>query len=178
MGTRYHALTVFSGNGIERILRIQVGVSEPTKNPNNKTKVNQYFAIWDTGATGSVITKKVVDDLKLFSIGQVNVNTASGQDKSNTYLINMYLPNKVLFSGLRVTEAKLIGNIEVIIGMDIISKGDFAVNSFDGYSSYSFRIPSLEYIDYTTKPIPIRQQRKEMQRQHKKRRPKPASTKK
>lgn len=36
----------------------------------------------------------------------------------------------------------------VIIGMDIISKGDLAITNFGGRTVLSFREPSLETIDY------------------------------
>ena len=32
---------------------------------------------------------------------------------------------------------------DIIIGMDIISKGDFAVSNLNGKTSFSFRIPSF-----------------------------------
>ena len=37
---------------------------------------------------------------------------------------------------------------EVIIGMDIISKGDLAITNFDGKTTITFREPSMETIDF------------------------------
>lgn len=37
---------------------------------------------------------------------------------------------------------------EMLIGMDIISHGDFAFTNQDGKSCFSFRIPSKTKIDY------------------------------
>lgn len=172
-----HASLTLVSRGIQRLLPLEVGISEAIQQPNDSTTIKGYQGIWDTGATGSVITKKVADQLKIFSIGLVDVNTASGAERSNSYLINMYLPNKVVIPGIRVTEGKLMGGFEVLIGMDVISLGDFVINNFDGHTSYSFRIPSLEFVDYTKKPAPIRQQRKEMKRQQAKRLPKIPPTK-
>jgi len=33
--------------------------------------------------------------------------------------------------------------------MDIINRGDFIINNMGGATSFSFRIPSLERVDYT-----------------------------
>lgn len=39
-------------------------------------------------------------------------------------------------------------NVEVIIGMDIINRGDFAVSNRNGATTFSFRIPSVESFDF------------------------------
>ena len=44
-------------------------------------------------------------------------------------------------------EAELSG-IEVLVGMDIIGKGDFAVTSRGMNTIFSFRMPSLTHIDF------------------------------
>lgn len=45
-----------------------------------------------------------------------------------------------------------IGNegIHVLVGMDIISLGDFATSCKDGQTAFTFRIPSLEDADYVS----------------------------
>jgi len=84
------------------------------------------------------------------------VSTASDERlATNTYMVNIWLPNKVVFGELRVTEGKLSGETEVLIGMDIISSGDFAVTNYDGKTVFTFRFPSAECIDFVKK---IRQQ--------------------
>ena len=57
---------------------------------------------------------------------------------------------------VRVTEVQLIPDDNVadnkqpqlLIGMDIIDLGDFAVTNADGITAFSFRIPSVEEIDF------------------------------
>lgn len=41
-----------------------------------------------------------------------------------------------------------LGDVDMLIGMDVISKGDFAVTNVGGITTFSFRIPSQETIDY------------------------------
>ena len=52
------------------------------------------------------------------------------------------------FRGLPVNLGRLSGEAEVLIGMDIINRGDFAVTNRDGRTKFSFRIPSQADIDF------------------------------
>jgi hypothetical protein len=64
------------------------------------------------------------------------------------FLVNVRLPNGIAFSGIQVTKGNLGDDIDVLIGMDIITAGDFAITNADGKTCMSFRIPSLKKIDY------------------------------
>jgi len=78
----------------------------------------------------------------------VILSTASGETIANTYIVNICLPNKVVFCELKVTEGKLQGENEVLIGMNIISRGDFAVSGYDSKIVFTFRSPQAECIDF------------------------------
>ncbi|MBF0592760.1 MAG: hypothetical protein HQL02_11805, partial [Nitrospirae bacterium] len=61
----------------------------------------QYKALWDTGATNSVITQRVVDELSLKPIGMTFVNTASHSKlKVEMYDIWVYLPSYVFLPNI------------------------------------------------------------------------------
>lgn len=108
----------------------------------------QYNALWDTGATKSCITQQVVDDLQLLPTGYTTIIHADGITPDvPTYSVSIQLPNGVEIDYLTVSCAKLTG-FQVLIGMDIISKGDFAITNFNGKTTFSFRIPSIEKIDF------------------------------
>lgn len=134
------ARSLITGCGVSEAYDTALGGTLPA--------VLQYEAIWDTGATGTVITAKVANDLGLKPTGIVTSNHAGGSDQVNTYLVNVYLPNKICVVGVQVTEAKLSGNTEMLIGMDIISLGDFSVTNYQGKTCFTFRIPSIKTIDY------------------------------
>ncbi len=104
---------------------------------------------WDTGATGTCISKEVVSKLQLVPIGKINVHTPSGIGIMNQYIVNLILNNEVMFGNWVVMDSE-IGNqgIDVLIGMDIISNGDFALSNYEGRTQFSFRIPSQEHIEY------------------------------
>lgn len=106
-------------------------------------------AQWDTGATGTCISKEIVSQLELQPTGMINVQTPSGIGTMNKYMVNLILNNEIKIMNLVVMDSE-IGNqgIDVLIGMDIISIGDFAVSNFDGKTQFSFRIPSQEHVEY------------------------------
>lgn len=64
-------------------------------------------------------------------------------------LVNIYLPNEVAFAGVRVTKG-VLGDVDLLIGMDIISQGDFSVTCPQGKTKFSFRLPSQANIDFVT----------------------------
>lgn len=118
-------------------------------NPSDRPIVKEYNAIWDTGATGSVISERVINELGLKPIGIQQVHTASSEGAIvvNEYMINVMLPNNVGFAYIHVTEGKLNG-FDMLIGMDIITRGDFAVTHRDGKTKFSFQMPSTHDIDF------------------------------
>ncbi|GAI78519.1 unnamed protein product [marine sediment metagenome] len=141
---------------MSRVLQNEVHITDAFK-PSSITgtispqtlNAKKYSAIWDTGATGTVITQKVVNDLGLKQVGVTQLTTASGKkDDAPLYLVAIFLPNLVYRSELMVVEASVTGNAEVLIGMDIIGSGDFAVTNKDGKTVFTFRMPSIERIDF------------------------------
>lgn len=107
----------------------------------------QAIALWDTGATNSVITKATALALGLIPVGVGPVNHAGGTEQCATYLVNFTLPNHVTVQGILVYECA-DAEFGAIIGMDIISQGDFALTNHNGQTWLSFRVPSHNSIDY------------------------------
>ena len=106
-----------------------------------------YKGVWDTGATNSVITKKIVDEMDFKPIGMVEVYHAGGKSLANKYLVNIILPNNVVIPTLTVTEG-ILRDMDLLIGMDVIALGDFAVTNKNGKTTMSFRVPSCAEIDF------------------------------
>ena len=141
------ALTI-EGSGTLKVLQSEIGICAPiidkTKGPD---RTITCIAIWDTGASGSVITQRVADDLGIKPIGMTNVETANGTTISPVYLVDFILPNRVIIQGLRVTLGKL-SKVDALIGMDLISIGDFSITNVNKKTKMSFRTPSMVEIDY------------------------------
>ena len=114
----------------------------------------KYPAIWDTGATGTVISEKVINECGLHLIDFARVHSVDGISTSPVYLINIRLPNGVGITNVRATRGDLPGSdAEVLIGMNIIGLGDFAISAPGGKTMFSFRFPaSGEPIDFCVQP--------------------------
>ena len=158
----------------------KVGITEADSSVETGPRIGTKFfnAIWDTGASGSVITNEVISQLSLDPIDEKEVHTANGPRVSQVYLVNIFLRNQVVFQGVPVTDAEMIGG-DVLIGMDIIGLGDFAVTHSDGKTCMSFQVPSNRKIDFvkdinTTraslgKPAKANKRRKKKQKQKRRR---------
>ena len=113
----------------------------------NQTEVHEYNALWDTGADGSVISNSVVTQLGLIADGKIRVYHADGMSLVNTYTVDLRLPSGVTFRNLVVTSGDLM-DTDIIIGMDVISMGDFAITAPGGETKFSFQVPSSHDIDF------------------------------
>ncbi|HOW52854.1 MAG TPA: SEC-C metal-binding domain-containing protein [bacterium] len=144
--------------GISRVLVSEVGIAaafDPRTLTREQTATlfKKFSGIWDTGATASVITQKIVDGLGLQPTGMTEVHHAHGTTVAETYLVNIGLPNGVGLANVKVTKGELSG-VDALIGMDVITRGDFAVSNCDGNTAFTYRIPSMECIDFTGKVAP------------------------
>lgn len=138
------AFTVKAEGGLLRVLISDVNIYIS----NTKSHV-PVKAIWDTGATGSVITKDVAKHLGLVPTGKVQVNTANGVAVQNTYTVDIQLPTGIMILGIIVSEVDgLSGGNNALIGMDVITLGDFSITNHKGNTCMSFRVPSGHEIDY------------------------------
>jgi len=107
-----------------------------------------FKALYDTGATHSSVSPKVVADLQLPSIGATKVGVGGGMLTTTSHIVNIGLPNKVMFFMMRVAKVDLHGDIDVLIGMDILGTGDFTVSNHQGKTTFSFCCPSRREIDF------------------------------
>lgn len=135
---------------IVNVLQNKVYVSKASIINGANNEKNQYIATWDTGATNTMISQKVVDECGLVSTGIINVGTAGGIVQANTYVIDLVLPDDMIMQNLNVTCGNL-NNTDVLVGMDIMNLGDFSVSNYGGQTKFTFRIPSMENSDFVQK---------------------------
>ena len=147
-GTQPISAFTLKANGIANVLISNVDVHQPI--PGQKDKIGKFIAIWDTGATSTVITTQVVEKLGLIPSGKANLKGVAGsKDDVDTYYIIITLPNSVRVNVFKAVEAPSIaGNADILIGMDIIALGDFSVTNVNQKTVFSFRYPSIKTIDY------------------------------
>lgn len=75
--------------------------------------------------------------------------TASHLVEVPVYMAHLYIPKFPAFVYLEVLEFQDISdNCDLIIGMDIIAQGDLAITNFGGSTFFSFRMHSLQTIDF------------------------------
>jgi predicted aspartyl protease len=140
-----HALT-HSENGIIQRIVTPVEITDVITGKKMSTK-----GLWDTGATGSVITKSTAAALDLCSFGKRKVRSVHGTKNVNEYFVNITLDNKNITIKARVTECNRLSadnSVGMLIGMNIINKGDFAISNSNGKTTFSFQIPSTHNIDF------------------------------
>jgi hypothetical protein len=139
-----------------REIRTPASISQPFDlahlRPGIYPEFHSFEAIWDTGATATVVSERVVDLCKLQPTGMTRVRTTIGSADCEVYLVNLNLLNKVFFPSIHVTKAELGPKFDVLIGMDIIRGSDFALSTQGEQICFSFRHPSSGPIDLAAMP--------------------------
>src|SRR5260370_25715985 len=84
-------------NGLANRIITEVQISEAFDplNPPAKPNLFKTTALWDTGATHSVVTETTAKSLGLATAGKRLVPHAGGKGEFNTYLVHFFLPNHV-----------------------------------------------------------------------------------
>lgn len=131
---------------IANVLLSEVEIENPINGEKIKTN-----AIWDTGATNCCITQNVATAIKCPEITKAIVNGVHGEQEVPVYFVKITLNNKSISLNVKVTQCSELskdGGIGMLIGMDIITLGDFSVSNHNGETFMTFRKPSIETTDY------------------------------
>jgi hypothetical protein len=96
-------------------------------------------ALWDTGAYMSVISASLAQHLGLAVINTDKLTGIGGTILSNRYDISVTLPNKVIFPLVYVAEWGGHRFYDMLIGMDIISQGNFSIANDTGKTVFTFK---------------------------------------
>lgn len=155
--SRIKALTV-PYNQISDVIACSVNLSFPKSllSTGQVQIKDDCIAIWDTGAMASAVTELEAIKLGLIQTGVKQISGLGGTLDKKTYLVDILLPNQILLENHPVTEidnpkdkdGNKLETFGMLIGMDVISMGDFSVTNFEGKTVMSFRVPSLHKICY------------------------------
>lgn len=131
-------------------------------------------ALWDTGATTTMIDGRIANMLGLIPTGKCDISHAVGSNLVNTYTFLLELPGGFKINVVNACEGNFDLNKQgMLIGMDIILQGDFFTGqgeeSGKPYTYFTFTIPSTgRNIDFVAelnsrrkaeaRPMVIRQQ--------------------
>jgi hypothetical protein len=103
--------------------------------------IRTYKAIWDTGATETLISNKVITNLQLEKTSEVEISTINGTIQSNRYGCLILLEHHSKSINMQPAEFSHRKECDVIIGMDIIRHGLFILDK----GNFSFTIDQLKF---------------------------------
>ena len=154
----YTAFTLTARDGLLREILVPIKLKHASVvSIDDKTMIDAN-AIWDTGATHSVISRELANKMSLKPISMSRVNGVHGLKEVPTYTIDLILNNKIRFDNINVTEGELSpGKVDFLIGMNIIALGDSSITQYvnkrgQACSVFSFQYPStLKSCDYVQK---------------------------
>ena len=108
---------------------------ESAINPKERIKIK---AIWDTGAVSTMITPYIAKQLNLDCISVTTINSITDLNiPANVYMVYLYLNNIKIDTF--ANEAKPI-NCDLLIGMDVISRGRFFIDNKNGKTKFTFKL--------------------------------------
>lgn len=130
---------------VNRIL-ITCNIDKPKTGESLSSSV---VALWDTGATKTCISEALVHQLGLAPDDIMDLKMAdSSIHQSNVYSVQITM-GKFIIPFIRVCDLPMINTgHDVIIGMDVMNRGDLSITNYQGKTILSFREPSLNKIDY------------------------------
>lgn len=131
--------------------RIVTSLIVANPDTHNHKEIN---GIWDTGSNKSIINTSIVEELDLPYVGKGSLSNL--YDKKDTDIWNIDILLCLININIDVFSSDLRRNdFDMVIGMDIISKGDFIITNYDGKTTMSFRCPSKQnfnFIDHNIVP--------------------------
>ncbi len=91
--------------------------------PNGDKEPVKCNAIWDTGATSSMISANTARKLMLAPVGLTQIAGVHGINNAKCYLVDVIFGNGFTLHEIKVSEASDFGGFDFLVGMDIISRG-------------------------------------------------------
>lgn len=143
---RHEALTMSYAGPANRII-IPVAITDSGGVTRN------YPGLIDTGATHTCLSAELVAEMGFQPISFTEVDTAGGRIKDvPVYVVELIslCSGRMLFPKHKVTQTHLKEQqgVELLIGMDILLQGDFALTNKGGKTMASFRIPSVHEYNF------------------------------
>jgi hypothetical protein len=113
---------------------------EYTGNPEESLTIR---AVWDTGATSTVVSPDAAGKIELVSIDKLGVYGVNSYTEVDVSVVSIILPNGIVLKNKRITVCKLPPTVDMLIGMDIILMGDLFICNAGGRTLFSYALPSL-----------------------------------
>lgn len=135
----FRAFTV-KASGPMLSIRFNIGIAAPVPGPEGipDDQITSFVGIINTGQPTSQLNKKVAEKLNI---------TPTVLRGHEVYLVDIYLPNRIRFSGVPMLPVE-DPNKECVLGMDVLACGDLAISNVDRKTTFSFRVPSGRVVDF------------------------------
>lgn len=121
------------------LVKVVVGapdIEDPTQDSNSVI----CSALIDTGAMRTCISSRAANFLSLMPTGTMRIEAANGHtDLVNTHTINIDLGNEIRFVMINVPRLNMEDE-DLIIGMDILCQGNYAVTNSEQGTVFMFQI--------------------------------------
>jgi len=131
-------------------------------NESIREKPVKLRALWDTGATLTLIKPDLRNKLELCMVragSSAKIAGLGGLFHADYTVLSIRLQENFEINWCPVYVLDYSVDVDIIIGMDIIGMGDFAVCNTDNKTSFSFVMPPLpEKIDFTEKARQLNKQ--------------------
>lgn len=98
-------------------------------------------ALWDTGASSSCISERMARKLGLRPVDTGIGISSIGQQDILYYIVDVCLSDDIIFKNMKIACFPLENhNVDFIIGMDIIAKGNLMIRNNNGKTEVEFSI--------------------------------------
>jgi len=114
----------------------------------NGDRSKRVKAVWDTGSDITYVSNELANELGLDVYGDASFRTANGISHTTARMLNLRMLGNVNLIDIKAIEADIrpMGH-DVLIGMDILTLGEFSLSSHDGDTFFSFKITVDEPTD-------------------------------
>lgn len=145
MSRPVHAFT-FRLTGTPNQILIGIKIAAPSR-PPDIAQAHEFVALWDTGATATLISDSVTAKCGHASTGKRTIQGVNSTDVVDEYVVDVHL-GPVCFPTISVGERRISPDFDVLLGMDVIGQGDFAMTRQNGQTVVSFQTPHHQTIDF------------------------------
>ena len=122
-------------------IKISLILTTDTKYDNALIEIE---ALWDTGAIVTCIKPTLWERLKLVPFDAANsieLAGIGGRVTTNFTFVNLFLTPELETEYCQVYSADFPGSADMLIGMNVIGLGDFAICNADDKTTFSFAMP-------------------------------------
>jgi hypothetical protein len=110
---------------------------------SNNAILKDCVGIFDTGATGSMISENVAKELSLIPCGNITVSGVHGTENANLYKLDIIFGGKYILPDHTVSGAGNDAGFDLLIGMDIIAMGNLTIFRENGKTFFTFYLPDI-----------------------------------